>query len=373
MAHAHSFHNMNPAASLMQAHFGRQPQEQQFILDQLQEGTMQQPPSPTHGPTSPPFGGRAGPSSPGGGGVAESDGFAETASRRMRRMSITGTHGYRAPEVFNREYGTAADWWNVGILIVEMLLGDNPLRGENRLESEAYAKTREVLLPSDLTPATSDIIHRFLQKDPKFRLCNLRGARVENFRDVTSHPFFEQPVIEWPKLLERRHRVPFDMRETNVRPTPRELNRLLTPQTNQIDYFSQSVDYMAMSIKLRQSWQLTPDEQRQFEGFDFTSAALIEEELTKINREFYPRGGGGGGGGGDRCSPPPGHRLAPLENRPSHSGAEGSFRAEPQPSFRRGSTNRLEQNPEGMNSPSGFRNESQGDSNSGSFRKRREQ
>ena len=30
-----------------------------------------------------------------------------------RRMSITGTHGYRAPEVYERNYGKPADWWNV--------------------------------------------------------------------------------------------------------------------------------------------------------------------------------------------------------------------------------------------------------------------
>ena len=32
---------------------------------------------------------------------------------RGRRMTITGTHGYRAPEVYERDYGKGADWWNV--------------------------------------------------------------------------------------------------------------------------------------------------------------------------------------------------------------------------------------------------------------------
>lgn len=48
---------------------------------------------------------------------------------QQRRMTITGTHGYRAPEVYERDYGKPADWWNVGILIVEMLTGLNPVRG----------------------------------------------------------------------------------------------------------------------------------------------------------------------------------------------------------------------------------------------------
>lgn len=42
---------------------------------------------------------------------------------RSNRMTITGTHGYRAPEVYQRSYGKSADWWNLGILIIEMLTG----------------------------------------------------------------------------------------------------------------------------------------------------------------------------------------------------------------------------------------------------------
>lgn len=50
---------------------------------------------------------------------------------RQRRMTITGTHGYRAPEVYEREYGFAADWWNVGILVVEMLTMENPVHAHH--------------------------------------------------------------------------------------------------------------------------------------------------------------------------------------------------------------------------------------------------
>jgi hypothetical protein len=32
--------------------------------------------------------------------------------------------------VYERDYGKEADWWNVGILIIEMLTAENPFRGE---------------------------------------------------------------------------------------------------------------------------------------------------------------------------------------------------------------------------------------------------
>ena len=66
------------------------------------------------------------------GGIKSGDLGTATVSRtgkavdpsRGRRMTITGTHGYRAPEVYERDYGKAADWWNVGILILEMLTAE---------------------------------------------------------------------------------------------------------------------------------------------------------------------------------------------------------------------------------------------------------
>ena len=33
-------------------------------------------------------------------------------------------------QVYGRDYGPEADWWNVGILIMEMLTAENPMRGE---------------------------------------------------------------------------------------------------------------------------------------------------------------------------------------------------------------------------------------------------
>ena len=208
---------------------------------------------------------------------------------RQRRMTITGTHGYRAPEVYEREYGKAADWWNVGILIVEMLTQINPLRGDNRKESEHLTKTMEVVLPKSVSASTTSIVEGFLQKDSRTRLAcgdENSGNRVEA---VKSHPFFSEPKIDWVALLEKKHEVPFDVTQTNMRQTPLSLQRLLTPETNQIDYFSQTVDYMATSITLRKSWVLSPVEQSQFEGFEYVSASAIEEELDVWNHTANPR------------------------------------------------------------------------------------
>ena len=53
-------------------------------------------------------------------------------------MTITGTRGC-SPGVYDRS-GKPSDWWNVGILIIEMLAADNPLRGNNRESGTSRAQ-----------------------------------------------------------------------------------------------------------------------------------------------------------------------------------------------------------------------------------------
>ena len=99
-------------------------------------------------------------------------------------MTITGTHGYRAPEVYERArtcardhgpaacrgscaphavgrrvgtgaYGKPSDWWNVGLLIYEMLMAENPLRGDSRKESEYLTKCADGQPPPPPDSASS--------------------------------------------------------------------------------------------------------------------------------------------------------------------------------------------------------------------------
>ena len=42
------------------------------------------------------------------------------------------------------------------------------------------------------------------------------------------------------------------------------------------------VDYMKASMGMRQTWQLSEKEQKSFEGFDYVSNKVFEEELARI-------------------------------------------------------------------------------------------
>jgi len=204
---------------------------------------------------------------------------------RGRRMTITGTHGYRAPEVYERDYGKAADWWNVGILIVEMLTAENPLRGENRRESEHLTKTKDVIsvLPAYLRDEAKSVVLAFLDRDPTTRLgCRKveddgQGGIKGGVVDIKAHEFFKP--IDWDKLMAQEMEVPFecdvDYEAPKRQPIPKEFS-------TQLDYFCQMVDYMKTSMAMRRDWQLKAEDQKTFEGFDYISNKVFEEELDKV-------------------------------------------------------------------------------------------
>jgi len=188
-----------------------------------------------------------------------------------RRMTITGTHGYRAPEVYERDYGKPADWWNVGILIIEMLTSENPLRGENRRESEYLTKNKDIgaNLPNFLHPSAKEVALAFLQRDPVRRL----GCGEGGIRDVKQSKFFAD--IDWEKLLSLSAKPPFESDLEYEVPARQPIPK----GTAQLDYFCQMVDYMKTSMSMRGTWPLKTEDQKHFEDFDYVSTKVFEEEL----------------------------------------------------------------------------------------------
>jgi len=190
-----------------------------------------------------------------------------------RRMTITGTHGYRAPEVYERDYGKEADWWNVGILIIEMLSAENPLRGENRRESEYLTKHKDLQLPAYFKPEAKAIALAFLNRDPKKRLGCQEGKGVQEVKD---HEFFmKDKLIDWEKLMGMELDPPFESDLEYEKPS----RQAVTAGLSQLDYFCQMVDYMKTSMSMRTTWPLKPEDQKIFDDFDFVSNKVFEEEL----------------------------------------------------------------------------------------------
>ena len=111
-----------------------------------------------------------------------------------RTFTFCGTPDYMAPEVIhNIGHGKGVDYWALGCLVFEMLVGAAPFH-----EPGAEGKTFERILkgmvrfPTGTPPTTQDLISRLLEKDISKRF----GAY--SARDVRGHRYFDG--LDWKEV-----------------------------------------------------------------------------------------------------------------------------------------------------------------------------
>jgi serine/threonine-protein kinase LATS1/2 len=108
--------------------------------------------------------------------------------------SLVGTPNYIAPEILRRiGYTQLCDWWSVGVIMYEMLVGQPPFMAptpaETQLKIMNWPEYLRIPHHAQLSPASRDLIIRFLS-DPQERL-GRNGAD-----EIKRHPFFTSR-IEW--------------------------------------------------------------------------------------------------------------------------------------------------------------------------------
>lgn len=116
----------------------------------------------------------------------------KTRSRELA-YSTVGTPDYIAPEVFAQTgYGQECDWWSLGVIMYECLVGYPPFYAEDPMSTcrKIVNWKKTLVFPDEakLSPASKDLIQRLIQ-DVSKRLC---------FEDVLEHPFFKG--LNWDTL-----------------------------------------------------------------------------------------------------------------------------------------------------------------------------
>ena len=127
----------------------------------------------------------------------------DNANKHERNYSCVGTAYYVAPEVLTKSgYGPEIDWWSVGVIFFEMLVGYAPFCSKETSEVchkilnwEKYLK-----IPSKIkiSPEAEDLISKLIN-NPNIRL-GINGAE-----EIKSHPFFKG--LDWENI--RGLKAPF--------------------------------------------------------------------------------------------------------------------------------------------------------------------
>ena len=119
---------------------------------------------------------------------------------RLMAFSRVGTPDYIAPEIFGKKgYGQEVDWWSVGIIFYEMLIGYPPFFSDT--PSETCQKIRNfqqyLRIPKEtqLSTYAEDLIKKFITT-PERRL-GLNGVE-----EIKAHPFFAG--FDWDNVLKMK-------------------------------------------------------------------------------------------------------------------------------------------------------------------------
>ena len=117
----------------------------------------------------------------------------EGVSDKKKAKSFWGSPAYLPPEMLGtRGVGKAADVYQLGAVLYELLVGLPPYYTENIKKLYENIKGANLQIPNYLSPEARNLLKKLLHKDPKQRI------GVKDKEEIKSDPFFKD--IDWNAL-----------------------------------------------------------------------------------------------------------------------------------------------------------------------------
>ncbi|ORX56313.1 kinase-like protein [Hesseltinella vesiculosa] len=168
----------------------------------------------------------------------------------QRTNTFCGTAEYIAPEVLaSQPYTIAVDFWSLGTILYEMLVGIIPFWAETHVAVYQRVLHDPLEFPEDMDPVTTNMIAGLLERNPLRRL----GTGPEGPINIRSHPYFDS--LEWPDVYYKR-----------IKP-------LYLPNIQSSADFSHfDPDYLNMTPRLSPTETHTDHASDLFQGYSFGNA-----------------------------------------------------------------------------------------------------
>jgi serine/threonine protein kinase len=180
--------------------------------------------------------------------------------------SILGTPQFTAPEVIKGdEYSYPADWWSLGIMMYDMLLGGAPFDGRNKKEIFNRILTMKIRLPTYLSLDAKDLLSKLLNRNP------LKRMKVdEDFKKFQQHRFFRK--IDWKNL------------QNTTPPISPNIDDLESAENFDHNYIKEALGKLD-KISKGDHDEIYEFDNEIFKGFSFTASSSILENHFNDNTD----------------------------------------------------------------------------------------